>query len=77
MTEMKNFEGQLKQLEETVAVLERGDLPLEESLKAFEGGMAMVKECKEYLENLSLRIEKITAMNGANPVTEELDPEAL
>jgi exodeoxyribonuclease VII small subunit len=39
-----------KQLEAAVAQLERGDLPLEDSIRLFEEGMRLSSACKEQLE---------------------------
>ena len=47
---MATFEDSLKQLETIVGQLEKGDLPLEESLKLFEEGMRLAAVCKEELE---------------------------
>jgi exodeoxyribonuclease VII small subunit len=47
---MATFEDSLKQLETIVGQLEKGDLPLEESLKLFEEGMRLSTACKEELE---------------------------
>jgi len=47
---MATFEDSLKQLETIVGQLEKGDLPLEESLKLFEEGMRLSAICKEELE---------------------------
>ena len=47
---MATFEDSLKQLETIVGQLEKGDLPLAESLKLFEEGMRLSAVCKEELE---------------------------
>ena len=47
---MATFEESLKQLETIVAQLERGDLPLEDSIKMFEEGMRLSAECKQELD---------------------------
>ena len=47
---MATFEDSLKQLETIVGQLDKGDLPLEESLKLFEEGMRLSAVCKEELE---------------------------
>ena len=47
---MATFEDSLKQLETIVGQLEKGDLPLEETLKLFEEGMRLSAVCKEELE---------------------------
>ncbi len=47
---MATFEESLKELETIVAQLERGDLPLEDSLKMFEEGMRLSAQCKQELD---------------------------
>jgi exodeoxyribonuclease VII small subunit len=47
---MATFEENVKQLEAAVAQLERGDLPLEDSIRLFEEGMRLSSACKEQLE---------------------------
>jgi exodeoxyribonuclease VII small subunit len=47
---MSNFETSLKQLEQIVEKLEKGDLPLEESIKLFEEGVRLSNACKAELE---------------------------
>ena len=47
---LATFEESLKKLETIVAQLERGDLPLEDSLKMFEEGMRLSAECKQELD---------------------------
>ena len=46
---MPTFEENLKALETVVEQLERGDLPLEDSVKLFEQGMALSAACKQDL----------------------------
>ena len=59
MTDLK-FEEALTRLEQIVHTLESGDLPLEESLKAFEEGIALARRCAKYLEEAERRIELLT-----------------
>ena len=47
---MASFEENVKQLEMLVGQLERGDLPLEDSIRLFEEGMKLSASCKEQLE---------------------------
>jgi exodeoxyribonuclease VII small subunit len=47
---LATFEESLKKLETIVAQLERGDLPLEDSIKIFEEGMRLSAECKQQLD---------------------------
>lgn len=53
------FETSLKELEAIVARMERGDLPLEESLGLFERGMGLTKECRTSLDQAELRVRKL------------------
>jgi len=59
MTDIK-FEDALQRLEQIVDQLETGDLPLEESLKVFEEGVALARRCGKYLEDAEKRIELLT-----------------
>jgi exodeoxyribonuclease VII small subunit len=56
MAEIK-FEECLARLEQIVTSLETGHLPLEESLKVFEEGIALARHCSRYLEDAERRIE--------------------
>ncbi len=56
---VSRFEGALTELEGIVAKMERGDLPLEESLALFERGVALGKECRGALETAELRVRTL------------------
>lgn len=51
------FEEALKQLEDIVSQLEKGDLSLEEALKAFEEGVRLSRICYKRLKEAERRIE--------------------
>jgi len=51
------FEDGLDELEGLVQRLEQGDLPLEDSLAAFERGMVLVKQLSKRLEDIEQRVE--------------------
>ncbi len=57
--ETPSFEAALKQLEEIVARLEKGELPLEESLKLYEEGIRLSRLCHAKLEEAEGRIEQL------------------
>ena len=59
-TETPDFERALGELEETVRRLEAGDLPLEESLSAFEKGIALVRTLHARLDAVQMRIDELT-----------------
>lgn len=61
------FEGSLKELEDIVARMERGDLPLEESLALFERGMALTRECRSQLDAAELRVRNLLETASAEP----------
>jgi exodeoxyribonuclease VII small subunit len=54
---MASFEEQLKTLETVVDRLEKGDLPLEESLALFEQGVALSDACKKELDSAEGRVQ--------------------
>ena len=58
MTDLK-FEDCLARLEQIVSALETGNLPLEESLKVFEEGIALARHCSRYLDDAERRIEML------------------
>src|SRR5215213_3998451 len=69
------FETQLAALEKVVRELERGDLPLEESLKLFEEGVRLSRECQERLNQAERRIEVLLRDSEGRPVLGEFDGE--
>ena len=54
-----NFESSLKKLEQIVAKLEDGDISLEDSVKSFEEGIGLVKECQKQLSSAELKVKKL------------------
>ena len=53
----KTFEQNLKRLEEIVKLLESGTAPLDESLKMFEEGVALVRFCGGKLDNAEQKLK--------------------
>jgi len=74
MAEPKTFESSLSELESRVARLERGDLELEEALRLFEEGVALVRECHEKLDTADARILAVTAGPAGIRETPMQDP---
>ena len=64
MKEENNFEEKMKDLENLVTELEKGDLNLDESVNKFEEGMKISKDCSKLLENAEKRITLILENNG-------------
>ena len=69
--EQVSFEELYRRLEETVERLERGGLPLEESIALYEEGMELAKSCQETLDKAELRITKLRDSFTRNGPPEE------
>ena len=54
------FEGTLAELEELVARMEAGNLPLDEALRAFERGVQLTRECQAALQTAQQRVQVLT-----------------
>ena len=61
---MPKFEECLQRLEVIVKEMEKGDLPLEQSLKLFEEGVALSASCRKELEEAEGRIEILLKDDG-------------
>lgn len=73
----KNFETSLNDLEKIVRKLEEGDLSLEESLKLFEDGVKLSRECQERLTNAERRIEVLLKDANGDISLQSLDAETM
>jgi exodeoxyribonuclease VII small subunit len=79
-----SFESAIKRLGEIVQMLERGDLPLEESLRLFEEGVTLSRASQQRLDAAEKRVEQLLAVDEqGRPRTEpfatdakEMDDEA-
>lgn len=58
--ESLDFEASLKELEGVVLAMEAGEMSLEDSLKAFERGMKLSKDCQSALAAAELKIQTLT-----------------
>ena len=58
------FEEAIQKLEAIVERMEKGDLPLEESLKAFEEGVTLTRQCQEALRDAEQRVSLLLEENG-------------
>ncbi|MGK0552291.1 exodeoxyribonuclease VII small subunit [Enterococcus faecalis] len=73
--EEKTFEQSLNALEEIVQRLERGDVPLEEALEAFQEGMALSKQCQDTLEKAEKTLTKMMTESNSEILFEESEAE--
>lgn len=61
--QVAQFEQSLDELEQLVAKMEQGDLGLDDSLKSFERGISLYRECQTALEQAELRVKQLTDPN--------------
>ena len=54
------FEDNMKQLEAVIRKMESGNISLDEMIKAFEEGKALVDKCREDLEAVRVKIERVS-----------------
>ena len=67
-----DFESAMRDLEEIVERLETGDLPLEESLAAFERGIAQTRSCQTALKEAEQKVQ-ILLKKAGEPVLDDFD----
>ena len=61
---MPKFEESLKRLEEIVAQMEQGEIPLEQALKLFEEGVKLTGSCRQELDQAEGKIEILLKKDG-------------
>ncbi|WP_407415084.1 exodeoxyribonuclease VII small subunit [Methanobrevibacter sp.] len=64
VNENASFEDNLKELEEIVEKLEKGDVPLDNAIEEFKKAMDLVKACDDKLKDAQETIAKIVNENG-------------
>ena len=70
--ENMTFEQNMQRLEQIVRALERGDAPLEESLKLFQEGTERIRICGKLLDEAQLQVKKIVPGPGGAPTEEDM-----
>lgn len=58
------FEASLENLEKLVEKMEGGDLTLEDSLKTFEEGIRLTRECQQALADAEQKVKLLMEQNG-------------
>ncbi len=64
-----SFEASISRLTEIVDQLERGDLPLEESLRLFEEGVKLSRASQERLDRAQRRVEELLRVDDEGKAT--------
>ena len=67
----KRFEEKMERLEEIVTRLEKGDAPLEESLKLFQEGTKLAADCREQLQKAEQQVVQLMQGDDGAPVETE------
>ncbi|GLS27798.1 exodeoxyribonuclease VII small subunit [Marinibactrum halimedae] len=60
----QDFESALTELEQLIEKLETGDLSLEESLKVFENGIKLTRDCQKTLADAEQKVQQLIASQG-------------
>ncbi len=69
-----SFEDALRELEQVVGKLERGEVPLDESIDLYTRGAALKKRCEAKLKEAEEKVAKLTLDGDGQPTgTEPLD----
>ncbi|MBR7123171.1 MAG: exodeoxyribonuclease VII small subunit [Oscillospiraceae bacterium] len=71
----KTFEENMQRLEQIVRAMERGDVPLEESLKLFQEGTGLVESCSKLLDEAELQVKMIVPASDGTPTEEAFSDE--
>lgn len=69
-----DFEGALTELEQLIEQLESGDLSLDDSLKAFEAGVKLTRECQKQLSKAEQKVQKLVQEQGQLQLEDFDDP---
>ena len=69
---IQGLEQALKDLEQIVVNLEKGDLPLAEAIKQFERGVELTKRCQKVLKEAEQKVQVLS-----DGMLEDVDPQTL
>lgn len=63
-TNKKTFEESMQRLEQIVSLLEANEQSLDETVKLFEEGLGLVKDCDASLKNFENKVNELTEKDG-------------
>lgn len=69
------FEQSMARLEQIVRAMEQGDVSLEDSMKLFQEGTELVKNCGKLLDDAQLQVKKILSAQDGTPTEEDFADE--
>jgi exodeoxyribonuclease VII small subunit len=67
VSDNRSFEDLQKELEDVVARLERGDVPVDDAIALFQRGEELYRACVERLEAAEMRVEQLTRNETGGP----------
>ena len=76
MAEKMTYEQAVARLDEIVHSMEKGDAPLEESLKMFEEGAALIAACGKMLDEAEQKVIKLKKNPNGKPIKLPFEDEA-
>lgn len=68
-----SFEKALERLEKIVEELENGELALDDSLKRYEEGVRLAKDCQKKLDKAKAKIELLMKKDDGSFITQDFD----
>jgi len=68
-----DYEAAVTELESLVERLEQGDISLEESLKLYESGVLLTRDCQESLKAAEQKVQMLLEQSGQNTLV-DFDP---
>lgn len=68
-----SFETKLQRLEAVVKALEDSSTALDDSLKLFEEGVGLVRECSKMLDDAQKKVKRLTRNENGEIVEEDMD----
>jgi exodeoxyribonuclease VII small subunit len=70
-----DYEAAVKELEELVERLEQGDISLEESLKLYERGVLLTRDCQQSLQEAEQKVQMLLKQSGQTEMV-DFEPES-
>ena len=67
------FEQNMYRLEQIVRAMEKGDVPLDESLELFQEGTSLVRSCGKLLDEAELEVKKVLSDAEGNATEEDFE----
>ena len=68
------FEKAMKELEELVDSLDKGDVSLDEAIAAYDRGSQLKDYCEKKLQEAKMKVDTIQASDNTDTIPEKLSP---